>query len=75
MATIIDLNAPHYGDIPVENVLEGARHLKMVIVMGYDEEGEEYFASSSGKNEECAWLAQRYVKLLLDGSDYYMEEV
>jgi hypothetical protein len=49
--------------------LEGAKDLASVIVIGYDKEGNEYFASSTGNAMECAWLAGRYIKLLMENED------
>ena len=55
---------PTRDKIPVKNVLKSASHLEMVVVMGYDEHGQEYFAYSDGSNAEVAWLAQRLIHFL-----------
>jgi hypothetical protein len=38
----------------------------MVIVLGYRNDGTEYFASSTGDAPECSFLAHRYIKYLLE---------
>lgn len=45
---------------PVEFVLRDAMKadLKTVVVVGYDQNGEEYFASSIGDGAEVCWLLQ-----------------
>lgn len=52
--------------IPVVNVLEGAKDLSCVVILGYRKDGTEYFASSTGDVPECAFLAHRYIKYLLE---------
>lgn len=69
MGEIIDFSGNTKGEVPVTNVLEGAKDLSMVVVIGYDKDGNEYFASSSGNSMECAWLAGRYIKLLMENED------
>jgi hypothetical protein len=54
------------GLVPVSNVLDGAKGLSMVIVLGYRNDGTEYFASSTGDAPECSFLAHRYIKYLLE---------
>jgi hypothetical protein len=69
MADIIQFSGNTFGEVPVDKVLEGAKHLQTVIILGWDAQGNEYFASSSGNEKENAWLAGRYIKLLLEGAD------
>ena len=47
--------------IPAERVLEWAskKDLKSVVVMGYTEDGDEYFASSIADGGEVVWLIER----------------
>jgi hypothetical protein len=47
--------------IPVKNILLGAdkANLKETIVIGWDEEGEFYFASSEADGPNCLWLLER----------------
>lgn len=60
---------PTKDKVPVKNVLKSASHLEMVVVMGYDENGQEYFSYSDGTNAEIAWLAQRFIHLLTNCED------
>jgi hypothetical protein len=57
------------GFVPVSNVLKGAEDLEMVVVIGYRKDGAEYFASSTGDSAECAFIANRYIKYLLEECD------
>jgi hypothetical protein len=54
--------------IPVERVLEKAveADLKTVVVLGYTQEGEEYFASSISDGGEVNWLMDRLKLQLLN---------
>ena len=64
--TISDFPGSTRGNVPVVNVLKGAEDLAMVVVLGYRKDGTEYFASSTGDAPECAFIANRYVKYLLE---------
>lgn len=63
---MIDLFDGTRGDIPVETVLDAAKKLQMVCVMGITEDGQEYFASSSGDYKENYWLAGRFKEILME---------
>ena len=69
MGEIIDFPEGTKGDIPVDVVLDAAKLLDMVVVMGYTADGQEYFASSSGSYQENAWLAGRFIKFLMENID------
>ena len=58
-------------DIPPERVLQAAldKGLKSVVVLGYDEEGEEYFCSSVADGGTVIWLMERAKKQLLEIGD------
>ena len=64
MGDVIEFPDGTVGDIPVEGVLEGGKLLQMVCIMGYDADGNEYFASSSGDIKEINWLLDRYKQFL-----------
>jgi len=66
MGDVIDLFEGTRGDIPVEDVLDAAKKLQMVCVMGITEDGQEYFASSSGDYKENYWLAGRFKEILME---------
>lgn len=53
-------------DLPVETILEGAKDvLKSAILIGYDEGGEEYFASTFADGGDVLWLLERCKQRLL----------
>lgn len=54
-------------DIPVERVLDMARGegLRCAVVIGYDSEGDEYFASSMADGADVLWLLERLKLKLL----------
>ena len=64
MGDVIEFPDGTVGDIPVDGVLEGAKLLQMVCIMGYDKDGNEYFASSSGDIKEINWLIDCYKQFL-----------
>lgn len=66
MGEVIDLPVVTRLDMNPDKVLEGAKgELEQVIVIGYDKEGEEYFASSIAGGPECLWLMERFKASLL----------
>lgn len=52
-------------DIPVERVLEGAQELKSVVLIGYNEEGEEVIFSSYSDGADILWLLKRIEHFLM----------
>lgn len=69
MAEIIPLNCVTKLDIPTEGVIRGIleKNLKDVIVIGYDQEGDEYFASSISDGGDVLWLLERCKQVLMGG--------
>lgn len=59
------------GEIPPERVLQGIEdnNLTTVVVLGSTEEGEEYFASSTGHAPTILWMIKRLEKILLETPD------
>ena len=67
MAKVIPLNNITRLDLPVDQILEVAKgRLSGVVILGYDQEGDEYFASSYADGGEVLWLLERCKKKLLD---------
>lgn len=66
MGDVIDFDSGTRGEIPVDVVLDAAKKLQMVCVMGITQEGQEYFASSSGDYKENYWLAARFKEILME---------
>lgn len=66
MSKIIPLNETTTMDIPPDRVLENAvGKLKSVIVLGYDQDGYEYFASSTSEYGDLLLLLERAKLTLL----------
>lgn len=56
-------------DLPIERILEGAKkELSGVILIGYTNDGEEYFASTYSDGGEIMWLVERFKNELLSMS-------
>lgn len=67
-AKVIPLNCVTRLDLDAERVIEAAKgQLKGVVIVGYDQEDEEYFASSYADGGTVLWLVERMkIKLLAD---------
>lgn len=69
-AKVIPLNNITRLDIPVDRVLEDTKgRLKDIVILGYDNDGEEYFASSIADGAEVNWLLDRCKLQLHDFMD------
>jgi len=54
-------------DIPADKVIESALgNLEGVVILGYDKDGQEYFASSYADGGDMLWLLERAKKALLE---------
>jgi hypothetical protein len=60
-AEVVLLPVATCHDIPVDRVLAGAAAagLTHIMIVGYTEDGQEYFASSMASGPECLWLLER----------------
>ena len=67
--TIIDFPGTTKAEVSVSDVMDGAKLLQMVVIMGYDKDGNEYFATSSADIQECYWLNARFRKFLEEIGD------
>lgn len=57
-------------DLPPDRILESAAGtLEGVVVLGYDKDGKEYFASSYADGGDVLWLLERCKKMLLSVGD------
>ncbi len=70
-ADVVDLDVVTRLDIPAERVLRKALEADMqsVVVIGYDSDGEEYFASSLSDGGDALWLIERCKLKLLSVPD------
>jgi hypothetical protein len=74
MGKLIPLNNITKLDIPVDRVLENAKdNLDGVILIGYDKDGEEYFASTFADGGEVLWLLKRMETKLLQVAEEGVE--
>ena len=69
MSNVVRLPCITTLDLQPDVILgEAMGKLKTVVVMGYDEDGEEYFASSVADGGTVMWLMERVKQLLLDNA-------
>lgn len=67
-ADIIDLPCVTSHDLPPDRVLETAiGQMEGVLVIGYDLDGKEYFASSYADGGNMLWLLERCKLAILRG--------
>lgn len=67
MSNVIDLPVVTTLDIPSNRILEAAiDKVDAVLILGWDENGELYFASSKADGGHCLWLMELAKKKLLD---------
>ena len=71
MSNVVELNCITKLDLPAGKVLDRAKdaNLTGVVVIGFDEEGYEYFASSMADGPEVLWLLQRSIHKLISMAD------
>lgn len=69
MGDVVPLGGITKLDLPPERVLNAALEadLSEVIIMGRDQEGNEYFASSIADGADVVWLAERMKIQLIRG--------
>ena len=60
MADVVEFGGITKLDIPPERILNGAleSNLQSAVVIGFDEDGEFYFASSQADGGEVLWLLE-----------------
>jgi hypothetical protein len=65
--TVINFGGGTFLDLPPDRVLKAATgKLEGVILLGYDKENNEYFASSYGDATGMLWLVEQFKKRLLE---------
>ncbi len=70
MGKVVDFTGITKGDLDSDAVLEAAKgNVTDVIVLGYDKDELEYFASAKSDAKELLWLVKRYEKYLLELAD------
>jgi hypothetical protein len=68
---VVDLPVITTLDIPAEKVLQGATEAEMqdIMIIGYDKDGQEYFASSFSDGGKALWMMERAKRRLMDLAD------
>lgn len=71
MADIIELDMVTSLDIPPSRVLRGAREAKLtnLVVVGFDKDGDFYFAANKADGANTLWLLELAKKKILEIGD------
>lgn len=66
MGEVVELDMVTRLDIPVDRVLNNApKSMQAVVLVGWDENGEFYFASSKSDGGDVLWLLETAKKRLM----------
>jgi len=64
---VIPLGGTTSIDLPANQVIEQTLDkLESVVIIGYDKDGDEYFASSISDGADVMWLLERSKKKLME---------
>jgi hypothetical protein len=70
MGEVVDLDVVTTLDLDPDRILDRAKgQLETVIIIGVDEDGDEYFASSVADGGSALWMMERAKKALLETPD------
>jgi len=70
MTKVVDIGGVTRLNLPVDRVLESAKDtMTGVVLLGYDKEDNEYFASTFADGGDVLWLLRRCEQKLLDMGD------
>ena len=70
MGKVVNFTGITKLDMPPDRILEaGIGRLEGVVILGYDKDGDEYFASSYADGGTVNWLMDRLKKQLLSVGD------
>ena len=72
MGEVVTLNMITSIDIPADRVIDAAKDagLTKVVIVGYDADGQEYFASSVADGGSVLWLMERAKHKLMEIADH-----
>lgn len=72
-SNVVVLNVVTTLDIPVGRIIAGALDAKVkdLVIIGFDENGDEFFASSVADGGTVLWLLERAKKKLLELPDAF----
>lgn len=76
MADIVDFDAPYYGPVTPEKILQGAlaKNLREVVVIGETQDGTVYLSSTTGEAQKVYWLCACAKKLTMEACFIEVEE-
>lgn len=67
MGKVIDIGGVTRLDLPPDRILERSKgQLEGVVIMGWDKEGNQYFASSYADGQEVLWLLESCKHVLMN---------
>jgi hypothetical protein len=68
---VTELDMLHWGHLPPDKILEKAieAKLKEVIIIGYDDEGSPYLASSTAYIPDMLWMCEIFKMELMKDDD------
>jgi len=70
MGKVIPIGGVTRLDLPADRILENnIGEFESLVIMGWDKEGNEVFASSIQDGGEIIWLLESLKKILLDSVD------
>jgi hypothetical protein len=70
MGDVVNFNGATRLDIDPDPVLQAAvGKLKQVVILGYTEDGQEYFASSIADGGTVLWMFERCKQVLINTDD------
>lgn len=73
---MVPLGAITHLDLDPQIVLRAASNKKLqdVVIMGYDADGNEYFASSMASGPNVLWLMESMKKALFEAADAVLDK-
>lgn len=67
MGEVITLGGVTRLDLPVDRVLDAAKgNMKGVVLLGYDNDGQMYFASTYADGGDVLWLLEKCKQALME---------
>jgi len=67
---VIPLGGVTRLDVPIERICDAAKEeLENCVIMGWDKDGELYFASSISDGGDVLWIMEKAKLLLLDSGE------
>ena len=69
MGDVVILDCDTTLPVPVDRVLDAAKKLETVLVLGWDADGQFYAACSNGSMESATYMAQKFIYKVHSG-DY-----